>query len=149
VRVNRGFIIRKVDIKDVLVVETLAAMNRECFTRSEWTGHIRPTRGDWWIAFHGDKEAAFCGILPSYQTPDAGYLSCAAVLPEYRGNGLHKRMMKVRIKHAQKMGWNQLFTETIFDNAYSANTMINCGFQQFKPKTPWGSPYAVYWRRSI
>lgn len=144
-----SFIIRKVDIRDALVVETLAAMNKECFTRSEWTGHIRPTRGDWWIVSRGGKEAAYCGIVPSYQTPNAGYLSAAAVLPEFRGHGLHRRMLRVRIKHAREMGWTQLFTETIFDNVYSANTMIKCGFLQFKPKVPWGSPYAVYWRRDI
>jgi len=143
------YVTRKVDIEDRLVLETLAAMNRECFSRAEWCGRIRPDRGDWWIVTCDGKEAAYAGMVPSVRFHRAGYLIAAAVLPAYRGHGLHKRLVKARIKQARAYGWTQLFTETINDNAHSANNLIECGFRQFKPDTPWGSPYAVYWRLKL
>lgn len=143
------FVVRRVDITDHLIRESIAAMNRDCFAPGYWCGRIRPDTGDWWIALYGKTEAGYAGMVPSYQTANAGYLFAAAVVPAYRGHGLHVRLLKTRIAHARALGWTQLFTETICDNAHSANNLIRCGFWPFNPAKPWGSPYAVYWRRSI
>lgn len=144
-------VIRKVDVTDVLVRETIAHLIRECFhnTGTEWAGKVHYTSGDWWIATEGDVEVAAAGMLPSVRLTQAGYMNCCVVLPSHRGNGLQTRLIKKRIEQARKHGWSQLVTETINDNAASANSLIACGFRQFNPERPWGSPYAVYWRRYL
>lgn len=143
------FTVRRVDISDHLIREAIAVMNRQCFPPGYWCGRIRPEAGEWWIALHGQIEAGYAGLMPSYQTDRAGYLPAAAVVPQYRGHGLHLRLLRTRIACARALGWTQLFTETICDNAYSANNLIRCGFRQFNPEQPWGSPFAVYWRRPL
>jgi GNAT superfamily N-acetyltransferase len=142
--------VRRVDIADRLVTEAIATMFKDTFTKGNpWCGKIRPSRGDWWIALVDSKEAGFAGMVPSHKAPNAGYLCASGVLPEYRGNGIQKRLLRARIAQARKYGWTELRTETINDNPASANALIACGFRCFTPEKAWGSPYAVYWRKAI
>lgn len=142
-------VLRRVDLKNPLHVEGIAAMFREVFTKGQWGGRIRPERGDWWVALAGGKEAAFAGMVPSHQLKKAGYLCAAGVLPAYRGHGLQKRLIRVRIAQARKYGWTELRTETLNDNAASANSLIACGFRQFNPAKPWAHAYSVYWQKFL
>jgi GNAT superfamily N-acetyltransferase len=142
-------IIRKVDIRDAVICEAIAELNRASFTPGRWAGKLRPERGDWWLATDGHREVGYAGMVPSHRVEKAGYLSAAAVIPEYRGRGIQQRMIRKRIAHARSLGWKWLFTETILDNPASANALINCGFRMFWPAHPWGSPYAVYWRLDL
>lgn len=142
-------VIRKVDIRDAVICEAIAELNRASFKTGYWTGRLRPDRGDWWLALDGHREVGYAGMVPSYRIEKAGYLCASAVIPKYRGKGIQQRMIRKRIAYARSLGWTQLFTETINDNAASANALIRCGFRMFWPERPWGSPYAVYWRLAI
>lgn len=147
--------VKKVDTRDELVKRAIEAMHTEIFPPAKWTGERVPSGSEWWIAFSlsgNDKpvEVAFGGMRPSIREPGAGWLCSAGVLPKYRGLGIQKALIRRRIAYARIYGWKKVVTETIHDNAPSANALIACGFRQFNPEAPWGdAKHSVYWRRDL
>lgn len=115
----------------------------ECFPHDS---AYLPGRGHWWLAHTKDKQlAGFAGLQESSQWSDTGYLVRAGVLPEYRGNGLQKRLIRVRIAAARRLGWKYVITDTRL-NPESANSLISCGFRMYLPRKPWSFKDACYWR---
>lgn len=104
--------------------------------------------GRWWIAYDGDHAVAFAALHPSSQWGDAGYLSRAGVMPSHRGQGLQRRLLRVRERHARNHGWNWLVTDTRLNPA-SANNLIACGYKIFMPSKPWAAPEATYWKKGL
>jgi N-acetylglutamate synthase-like GNAT family acetyltransferase len=100
----------------------------------------------WWICRHDETQdiVGFCGLRPSVVKPVVGDLERAGVLPDHRGNGLHRRMIKVRIAECKKQGWVSAVSWT-YNNPSSANNLIGEGFRTYKPRKPWGADGAVYW----
>lgn len=110
---------------------------------------IKPEENDeWWGAFLGDAVIAVAAMRPSVRWPLTGYLSRAGVLPEHRGNGLQRRLIDVRLRQAQRHGWQWVVTDTI-ENPVSSNNLIDCGFRMYEPKIVWGFKGALYWRKYI
>lgn len=104
----------------------------------------------WWLVFMDDAPVGFAAIRPSVQTPLAGYLSRAGVLPAHEGNRLQRRLIRAREAFARRQGWQWLVTDCLNENPKSGNNLIACGFRMFWPKKPWASePVAVYWRKQI
>jgi len=143
------FTIRKVDIADLLVQKAIHSLLDDTFSPGEWDAAPRFTTGYWWVAYCDGEAAAFAGLVPSSRVPNAGYLKASGVLPKFRGHGLQKRLIRKRLDHARSLGWTTVFTETINHNAPSGNSLISCGFRMFNPKHPWGSSYAVYWKKEL
>jgi GNAT superfamily N-acetyltransferase len=104
-----------------------------------------PSKGHWWIARAGKHLAGFAGIQQSHKWFDTGYLCRAGVLPEFRGQGLQKRLIRVRLAAARRLGWKWVVTDTR-QNPASANSLIDCGFRMFTPSDPWSFKDACYWR---
>ena len=106
-------------------------------------------RGEWWLAFNENgKAVAFACLSPSYRFSNGGYLSRAGVCPSARGQGLQRRLIKVRIARAKKLKYAWLFSDTR-GNPYSGNNLFACGFKMFEPKAPWGYTNQVYWRMKL
>lgn len=143
------FTIRKADTSDVIVRAAIHTLFDDTFAKGEWSGKPSVSSGHWWIAHHNGDAAAFAGMVPSSLAPLRGYFKAAGVLPKYRGHGLQKRLIQKRLDHARKLGWTSVVTETLNYNAASANSLIRCGFRVWLPDEPWGSPYAVYWKREL
>ena len=104
--------------------------------------------GLWWIVEDGDHPVGFAGLVASRRYMGVGYLCRSGILHDYRGRGLQKRLIRVRIAKARRMGWQWLISDT-FENPPSANSLIKCGFQTFTPADPWGFKGAIYWRKSL
>lgn len=104
--------------------------------------------GLWWIAYDGELAVAFASLHPSSQWSDAGYLSRAGVLPSHRGQGLQKRLLRVRERRAKALGLSWLVTDTRM-NPPSANSLISSGFKTFMPSKPWADDYTTYWKKQI
>lgn len=102
----------------------------------------------WWVAFDDVHPVAFAALTLSAQWGDTGYLSRAGVLPAYRGQGLQKKLIKVRERKAKQLGWQWLVTDTT-DNPPSANNLIDCGFKTFIPSRPWGFDSTIYWKKKL
>jgi GNAT superfamily N-acetyltransferase len=106
----------------------------------------------WWTVTKHDhvhrRVVGFCGSL--YWPPDNCVFLCrAGVLPEARGQGLQRRMIRVRVAHAASVGAEGCYTYTTKDNITSANNLIRCGFELYEPMYPWGCANSIYFWRQI
>lgn len=104
----------------------------------------------WWIVFDGKKPVAYAGAL-FLKDKNRVYLCRAGVLPEYRGMGLQKQLIRKRVQWSKdSCGADSVVTYTDSDNIYSSNNLIKCGFLLYIPDFPWGSsPDAMYWVRKF
>lgn len=102
----------------------------------------------WWLAYFEDHPVAFAGIRSSYTWRGAGYLLRCGVLEPHRGQGLQKRLIRVRERKAVKFGWRYCITDTT-ENVPSANSLIACGYRLYLPSNPWHLDQTLYWRKKI
>ena len=138
-------ILRKVDPTRPAIVAAIHNIHEACFPGYEVPG----LHGDWWIAYAAGKPVAFCGLWPSVSTPGAGYLCRAGVLPEARGLGLQRRMVRIREREARAKGWTTLFSDVDPENPPSMNNLFACGYRAFRPAAPWCGAEWVYVRKVI
>ena len=76
------------------------------------------------------------------------YLCRAGVIPAARGHGLQKKMIRVRLQKAKKLGYKWAVTDT-YENPPSANSLISAGFKMFTPSDAWAGEGAIHWRRAL
>lgn len=107
-----------------------------------------PSRGHWWILYHGETPAGFASIRDVQGEPSLGYLSRSGLLPAHRGKGLQKRLIKVRLRQARRVGWKRVVSST-YKNIPSANNLISCGFRLYRPTVPWGASGTLYWIKEV
>ena len=74
-------------------------------------------------------------------------LTRCAILPDYRGQGLQRRLIRARLRWGKKLGARIATTFTI-DNPTSARNLVRCGFVEFSPG---GERHegARYWRKDL
>lgn len=109
---------------------------------------IPTDEGHWWVAYQDGSPVGYAGVKRSTRWLDAMYLCRAGVLALARGQGLQKRLIRVREAKAKALGMRWLVTDT-FQNPASANSLISCGFKMFTPSTPWASEGACYWKKEL
>lgn len=102
----------------------------------------------WWAVFDSEIPVGFGGYCPSDKWDNTIYLCRSGILEEYRGNGLQKKLIKRRLKHAKRKGFEWAYTDTT-ENPASANSLISCGFKMYIPDDPWGTKQTIYWRRRL
>lgn len=61
-------------------------------------------------------------------------LTLGGVDPKYRGQGIHKKLIKARLKKAKELKLKSVSTYTMSYNYKSANNLIACGFRIYIPK---------------
>lgn len=127
------------------VREQLVAMHRDCFSTTH--GKLFDT-GYWWIAYRDKEPVGFAGMHRSNRWTDVGYLSRAGVVEQYRGLGLQRRLIGVRVLKAKSLGWTCCITDTT-ENPHSANNLINKGFRMYEPRHPWGGDTTCYWKKDL
>ncbi len=99
----------------------------------------------WWVAYHEGKPVAYGGVQPV----DDGYgvyLSRCGVLKDYRGHGLQRRLIRVRLRHAKSIGAKAAITYTALFNSASSNNLIRCGFMLYRSEWAWAGAQFLYWR---
>lgn len=95
--------------------------------------------GDWFMAIEDyDFPVGFsCLTAGSIDKKFAGYLALGGVLPEARGLGLQRRMIKAREKLAIEQGRNRLYSYT-YSNPASTMNLIRSGFHIYRSPSDWG-----------
>jgi GNAT superfamily N-acetyltransferase len=120
-------------------------MQMDVFTGGE---HRDIEKDHWWIALVDGVSAGFA-CLRIYSDKIA-YLALAGVLPEFRGRGLQKRLIKAREAFAKKEECAQMITYTAWKNWPSANSLIREGYTLYTPAgKPWGLPWSLYFRKNL
>lgn len=141
------FFVREVDTAEDDVVETIERLHRITLPDDDIPDLLR---GYWWLVFNGvGQPIGYAGLYPSYRYSNAGYLIRSGVAAKHRGNGLQKRMIRVREAKARRLGLDWLFSDTC-ENPASANSLATCGFRMFEPRVPWHrDKLAIYWRKKL
>lgn len=120
-------------------------LNAQCFPAAG--DAYRPEETDlmWLATAAGGQHAGFAVL-----TRD-GFLARAGVLPDYRGFGLHKKLIRVRVRAARRLVLDRVWTYTTAWNSASANNLIDCGFRVYAPhRLGWYSDETcVYWRKVL
>lgn len=84
----------------------------------------------WWIGWDNGDPIAFCGITIE---SNEGFLCRSGVIESHRGQGLQKRMIKIREKEAKKLNLESVWTYVVPDNPASLNSLIRLGYKAFVP----------------
>lgn len=102
----------------------------------------------WWIAYDDDKPIGYAGmtIHPTWKCME---LVRAAVIHEYRGLGLQRRLIYARERQARKENIFRSVTYTSCDNFVSANNLIKCGYRLYKPVNKFGVANALYFEKKL
>ena len=137
--------IKQVNTLFTKYVDQLTDLHKKCFPADEMPEF---NKGYWWIAYDGELPIGFCGLthVPSWDS--AGYLNRGGVIALYRGKGLQRRMINVRVQKARKVGWNWLISATR-ENVPSSNNLIACGFKLYTPTFKWLDGHSLYWIRKL
>lgn len=69
--------------------------------------------------------------------PTVAYLDRAGLKPIAQGMGLHKHLIKVRLRYLKKLGYKSVITYTLDNNLASANNLTACGFKLYQPDYRW------------
>ena len=115
---KRGY---RIALADVPVA--VLPLDEICFPTDE-----RVNTGDslWWIVWRGKKPVAYAGLRPckNPQNKGMGFFCRAGVVPEHRGRGLQKRLIRVRERAARRLGLKEVVTYCALWNCASINSMI-------------------------
>jgi RimJ/RimL family protein N-acetyltransferase len=107
------------------------------------------SHGWWWVGTVDGVPAAFAGMTPVASWPQTAYLKRSGVLPQFRGNGYQKRLIRVRLAYARRLGMERVVTDTAEWNYASSNSLIACGFRLYEPQRRWSFGTALYWVKKL
>jgi GNAT superfamily N-acetyltransferase len=142
--------IKRVDGEDDEIAELIHEIHFECF--GDGAPRVDPLCGWWWLAFACDGAravAGFCWLKPTEAAPTTiAYLARAGVLLPHRGQGLQRRMVRVREGLARRAGFRTVVTDTT-DNPASSNSLIACGYRIYRPPEPWAFNHSIYWYKDL
>lgn len=105
----------------------------------------------WWIAWHGKKPVAYAGLrlCQAEQNLGLAFLCRAGVVPEHRGRGLQKRLIRTRERAARRLAVSELITYCVPWNCASINSLVACGYTFYRPETKYGGAGSVYLRKVL
>jgi GNAT superfamily N-acetyltransferase len=121
----------------------LDVLDRECFPGdARYPKHTAGSR--WWIVDDAGSAVAFAGvrIMPS---EGCAFLARCGVLPEYRGQGLQRRLIAARLRYARRFRLPAI-TYTKPSSVESANNLITCGFRLYSPARLWAGRVLYWWK---
>ncbi len=113
---------------------------------------------EWWIGWDGATAAAYCAWKAvEHDGVTVGFHYRVGVMPDYRGHGLQRRMLRLREAKMREQGLRAAVTYTDADSAASMRSLIAEGYRPYAP-TPTttlsglgrlGRVGFVHWRKSL
>lgn len=104
--------------------------------------------GYWWVAYFAGNPIGFASVKLSSRWTDTGYLCRAGVIQRFTGKGIQKRLIRVRLAHAKRLGLTWVISDT-YQNPASTNNLISCGFKMYFPSRRYGAEGTCYWRKKL
>lgn len=135
--------IERVRVLDAVAIAELDDLDARTFPEDE---RCEKAGREWWIVRHHKAGVVGFAGAKYVDLDDVLYLCRAGVLPEHRGKGLQRRLIRRRVQHGRSIdGCRGSYTYTALHNTFSASNLIACGFRPFAPNYPWGGDRANYW----
>lgn len=109
-------------------IAEVAAVDAKIFVVSGPPSDEEFRQSKWWVAeTEAGELVAYAGVWlkPSKK---AAYLTRAGVLPEARGQGLQRRLLRVRERYARAQGAERTYTYVLDTNFPSMTNLIRCGY---------------------
>lgn len=143
-----------VKIKQSRDLQVLFGLHLKTFPQDEWED---PEDTTYWIAYQSGAASGgpageltpvgFCSVK------DVGdktlYLTRVGVLPEARGQGLQRHLMKAARRWAKRRGYTTMITYTLVTNYPSITNMIRDGWNLYDPTFPWVGSEVFYYRYDL
>lgn len=110
-----------------------------------------------WIGWAGEPPleeqhatpVAFC-TARHWREERAVFLERAGVLPIANGQGLQRRMIRLRESWArQQSGAQEMLTYVAPRNYQSMVNLLRCGYRFYEPNYPWGIEGGHYFRKEL
>lgn len=127
--------------------DTIAALDRECHGDNAHPVDLDSFNPECWLAT-GPKGVPV-GYGVAVLIAGVVYLRRAGVVPEARGVGLQRRLIRARVAWARTVGASHVETYTLPDNPWSMCSLIDCGFRPWEPPDRYAGDGRVYWRRDL
>ncbi len=107
-----------------------------------------PSGPHYWLAYVSGRPAGYAsGEINKFGEL---FISGAAVLPEYRGQGIQRALTRAQMQWAKRNGAEWAMTYTMRDNPHSYNNYQKCGFHYYEPDFAFaGRRHVLYWRRKL
>lgn len=125
-------------------VGLVRSLHRDCFPGDDFYDH---DGNQYWIAWN-DKEPIGFTML-TIMDENIGFLSRSGVLPNYRGNGLQRRFIRVREMFARKNDLKNIITYTKIHNISSSRSIQKCGYDLYIPEYEYADKDCLYWIKVI
>ena len=140
-----GVVYQQVSLEERGIKRRLTVLQKACLPNDKL---YFPENGVWWMAYHRNTPVGFSCVSPSKQLADGVYLGRCGVLPAYRGRGIQRQMIRLRVAWARRHNYKWAVTDTT-DNIPSANNLISCGFRLYVPEVQYSYARALYWRKKL
>lgn len=101
-----------------------------------------------WVAWEEDRAVGFA----TAKLADAGtamFLQRSGVRPVARGQGLQRRLIRVRERWARARGIRRSVTYTTYENHPSITNLIRSGYRFYTPDWKWAGDSHYFWRRLV
>ena len=105
--------------------EILTRLDHQCFPSDE-IYQAGPQDHHWWIAFDEKRAVAFAGMRVDKN--NRAFFCRAGVIKSHRGLGLHLALIRRRLSCCRRLGLDQAYTYTLFNNLASSKNLVRCGF---------------------
>lgn len=102
---------------------------------------------EWWIAYDDSTCVGFAGLKNVGH--ETAFLCRVGVIKAYRGQGIQKKLIRVRESWAKRKGFRYIITYVAAHNLKSANSLIACGYRLYNPQSPYGIEGALYFRKEL
>lgn len=102
-----------------------------------------------WLATDAGEVVAFGVLRPVRSDPEYGYLARAGVAPSHRGQGLQRKLIRVRERAARAQGMRVIVTDTSHENLASSNSLIREGYKLYAPIKKWAFSDGNYWLKRL
>lgn len=124
------------------------ALDEICFPHDD---RISTADSLWWIVWHREQPVAYAGLRLCKDEHNLGlaFLCRVGVVPDHRGRGLQKRLIRTREAAARRLAVTELVTYCVPWNCASINSLIATGYRTYRPTTKYGGAGAIYFRKPL
>lgn len=118
----------------------ISILNEEIFPEDKLTLDEKTVA--WVVMDDKGQYVAFCtarklinGIL---------YMDRGGVMPKFRKQGIHRKLITARERFAKKHGYDKVITYVMKDNYASLFTLVRCDYKMYTPEYKYAGENVIY-----